>query len=132
MHVRDSRGHLKELRRLNSTYEARKNAKFYEVGPILEHSRELELKLELKNQQLKAQQELTAKYKLVAEPSKSKFLQGCYTPEVDLLCMELVCVLGGSASAVPRIWFAFADFFGITIPSAEKKVCVGHNDEEGV
>ena len=124
------RCHNKELnKRLNSLWEARKNAKFFQVEPILDHMRDLELKLESEEQQLKAQQELTSKLKATAEPPKSKFFDGGYTPDVDLLCIQLVSYLGVNANVVPRIWFAFAEFFGVTIPSREMKVCIGHNDE---
>lgn len=81
---------------------------------------------------LKEQTALAAKYKAIAEPPKEKFFKsGHYTAEVDLTALEVIANLGVSACVVPMLFVIFATFFGVTIPSREKKVQLEGVDAEG-
>ena len=78
--------------------------------------------------QLKEQTEQCAKYRAVAEPSKAKFFADRrYTADVDLTSLEVIADLGVSANVVPRLFFIFARFYGIKIPTRKVRVLVGRD-----
>ena len=83
----------------------------------------LEAELGTVRAQLAAAEAARDKYKAIAEPPKEKFFaKGHYTSEVDLTALEVIASLGVSPTVVPTLFIIFADFFGVTIPSRERKV----------
>eukprot|EP00966_Prymnesium_polylepis_P337089 7391883-Prymnesium_polylepis.1 len=125
------RGRVKALQKLNATYDVKTQRKFFEVDPILEQKADLERQVASLRQQLKAQQEETARFKAVAQPPKSKFFRsGHYTSDVDLLALEMIASCGISPNVAPKLFVMFANFYGVTLPSRQKKVLTG-TDAEG-
>lgn len=126
------RGEVKSLQKLNAVYDVKAQRKFFEVDPILEQKADLKRQVESLRQQLKAEQEQTAKYKAIAEPPKEKFfVAGHYTADVDLSALEMIASLGVSPNVAPALFVNFADFYGIKLPSREKKVCTGTDPATG-
>ena len=68
--------------------------------------------------QIEAEQTERRKFQVIAEPTKSKFMQsGHYTADVDLTALNAIADVGVSSNVVPRLFVVFARFFGVKIPS---------------
>ena len=87
-----------------------------------ERESDLQAELAVANGKLEEAQELSQKYKSVAEPPKDKFFKsGHYTAEVDLVGREVIANLGVSACVVPMLSCIFGSSFGVKIPERMKK-----------
>ena len=84
---------------------------------------QLELKLEDTKAELQQEQERCAKFKAIAEPKLDYFFHGgSYSIEHDLAGLEAIISCHVSAGQVPKLFFIFARFFRIKLPTYSRKV----------
>ena len=117
----DKRRAQEAQRRLNDERAA--SASWWRSDATAERIDGLERELAEARALLKIQTVLRRKFQAIAEPPESKFYRkGQYTPEVFFLGLELIAANHIAASKVPGLMCRFATFFGIKLPSYQRKI----------